>query len=355
MATVLRSPNYGRRRSWNSGKVFRLRVTPVKVCFNHGGMLPDRTAVRRDGASRIEARWLDDRYAEKATTVMLCAFPIGATACRLALSPPGFSVLAVSSSDASFALLLLLLVANLCVVTWIAIRYQRDRRPRTGGDHGISQTNNELSEVMTAADQTTAVLQQAGTIMDRGTAATNALRSATIRFATSQWQLSTRQQKCVDNLAKSLIAIIDHVEATKRAKTAEPSDSGSQLQEIARRGLAEVGIKEITVAVGDAFDGRCHMAFARRPGTTPPNTIAEVVQLGYVLKQADVEVILRPTTVVISEGQLADEHQHSAPDTGVASNVPNGSLNSIEGGANDKGPTSTASSRERLPTERGAP
>lgn len=79
--------------------------------------------------------------------------------------------------------------------------------------------------------------------------------------------------------------VIEGVEMTERVL----------LEVFARNGLKRVGAK------GDAFDPNLHQAVAQAPADTPANTLAEVMQSGFVLG----ERTLRPAMVVVSAGPAA--------------------------------------------------
>ncbi len=74
------------------------------------------------------------------------------------------------------------------------------------------------------------------------------------------------------------------------------------LDAFARHGLKRVGAK------GEAFDPKIHQAIAHIPSEQPANTVAEVMQPGYVLG----ERTLRAAMVAVSSGRGAEnaEHRH---------------------------------------------
>ena len=64
---------------------------------------------------------------------------------------------------------------------------------------------------------------------------------------------------------------------------------------LARNNVRRVGTK------GEPFDPNLHQAVAQAPADTPANTVAEVMQPGYVLGDRT----LRPAMVVVSAGKPA--------------------------------------------------
>src|SRR5690349_17344897 len=113
----------------------------------------------------------------------------------------------------------------------------------------------------------------------------------------------------IDRFASDLLPVADTL---SRALAAAPRDdvdegfrnllTGVELTEralidaFARHGLKRVGTK------GEAFDPRIHQAVAHIPSDHPANTIAEVMQPGYVLG----ERTLRAAMVAVSAGRGQD-------------------------------------------------
>jgi molecular chaperone GrpE len=84
---------------------------------------------------------------------------------------------------------------------------------------------------------------------------------------------------------EALRTLIEGVELTERA----------MVEAFGRHGLKRVGVR------GEAFDPNLHQAVAQAPSEAPANTVAEVMQPGYVLG----ERTLRPAMVVVSAGPAA--------------------------------------------------
>jgi molecular chaperone GrpE len=105
------------------------------------------------------------------------------------------------------------------------------------------------------------------------------------------------------NLFKELLTTVDNLErAIDHARIAGVADSENLLQgvELVQKGLLGVisrhGVNEIE-ALGKTFDPALHEAMAQAPDdSVPPNTIVEVLQKGYKLRDR----LLRPARVVVA-------------------------------------------------------
>jgi len=122
-------------------------------------------------------------------------------------------------------------------------------------------------------------------------------------------QAADARAYAIDRFATDLLAVADTL---SRALTAAPRDdvdegfrnllTGVELTEramldaFARHGLKQVGTK------GEAFDPKIHQAIAHFPSEHPANTVAEVMQPGYVLGDRT----LRAAIVAVSSGRGAE-------------------------------------------------
>jgi molecular chaperone GrpE len=113
------------------------------------------------------------------------------------------------------------------------------------------------------------------------------------------------------NLVKELLATVDNLE--RAAEHAGAGGGAGDLQglregvELVLRELSAVlqrhGVKEIQ-AVGQPFDPELHEALAQLPdASVAPNTIVQVLQKGYVLRDR----MLRPARVIVSRAPDAGE------------------------------------------------
>jgi molecular chaperone GrpE len=107
-----------------------------------------------------------------------------------------------------------------------------------------------------------------------------------------------------ENLVKDLLATVDNLDrAIEHAQRSDGKDFESMLQgvELVRRellgALANHGVSEIEAAQA-AFDPNVHEAMAQREDdSVPVNTVIEVFQKGYRLRDR----LLRPARVVVSK------------------------------------------------------
>jgi molecular chaperone GrpE len=122
-------------------------------------------------------------------------------------------------------------------------------------------------------------------------------------------QIADARAYAIDRFATDLLSVADTL---SRALTAAPRDdvdegfrnllTGVELTEramldaFARHGLKQVGTK------GEAFDPKIHQAIAHIPSEHPANTVAEVMQPGYVLGDRT----LRAAIVAVSSGRGAE-------------------------------------------------
>ncbi|MBI3437993.1 MAG: nucleotide exchange factor GrpE [Proteobacteria bacterium] len=122
-------------------------------------------------------------------------------------------------------------------------------------------------------------------------------------------QAADARAYAIDRFATDLLAVADTLSRALSAAPRDDADEGfrnlltgveltekSLLDAFARHGLKRVGAK------GDVFDPKIHQAIAQIPSEHPANTIAEVMQPGYVLG----ERTLRAAMVVVSAGRGQD-------------------------------------------------
>jgi molecular chaperone GrpE len=104
----------------------------------------------------------------------------------------------------------------------------------------------------------------------------------------------------IEKFASDLLAVKDSLEAAL--------SSGQQSVEDLRGGV-ELTLKQLSVAfeksslkeinpVGEKFDPHLHQAIQMAPSEQPANTVAQVLQKGYLIA----ERVLRPATVIVSRG-----------------------------------------------------
>lgn len=119
-------------------------------------------------------------------------------------------------------------------------------------------------------------------------------------------QTADARAYAIDRFATDLLAVADTLSRALSAAPRDDADEGfrnlltgveltekAMLDAFARHGLKRVGAK------GEAFDPKVHQAIAQIPSDQPPNTIAEVMQPGYVLGDRT----LRAAMVAVSSGK----------------------------------------------------
>jgi molecular chaperone GrpE len=110
----------------------------------------------------------------------------------------------------------------------------------------------------------------------------------------------------IDRFATDLLPVADTLSRALAAAPREGADEAvrtlvaglelterSMLEAFARHGLRRVGV------AGEAFDPKIHQAVAHTPSDAPANTVAEVLQPGYVLGDRT----LRAAMVAVSAGR----------------------------------------------------
>jgi molecular chaperone GrpE len=117
-----------------------------------------------------------------------------------------------------------------------------------------------------------------------------------------------------ENLLKDLLSTLDNLDrATGHARSSDGGDLESLLQgvELVQRDLHTVleqhGVTEIN-AVGSEFDPGLHEAMAQRPDdSVSPNTVMEVLQKGYQLRDR----LLRAARVVVAKAPTEEKPEES--------------------------------------------
>lgn len=104
-----------------------------------------------------------------------------------------------------------------------------------------------------------------------------------------------------DTLSRAITSVPPHWrdsadEVSKNLLTGFELTERSLIEAFARHGLKPVGMK------GDVFDPNLHQAIANIPSDVPSGSVAEVMQVGYVLADRT----LRPAIVAVSTGRGAE-------------------------------------------------
>jgi molecular chaperone GrpE len=122
-----------------------------------------------------------------------------------------------------------------------------------------------------------------------------------------------------ENLVKDLLATVDNLDrAVGHARESGGGDLESLLQgvELVQRELVGIlanhSVREVE-ALGKDFDPALHEALAQIPdGSVAPNTVTEVLQKGYQLRDR----LLRPAGVVVAKAPDEAEAPETAPEEG---------------------------------------
>ncbi|MBS0384272.1 MAG: nucleotide exchange factor GrpE [Proteobacteria bacterium] len=122
-------------------------------------------------------------------------------------------------------------------------------------------------------------------------------------------QAADARAYAIDRFATDLLSVADTLSRALAAAPRDDVDEGfrnlltgvelterAMLDAFARHGLKRVGTK------GEAFDPKIHQAIAHVPSEHPANTVAEVMQPGYILGDRT----LRAAMVVVSSGRAGD-------------------------------------------------
>jgi molecular chaperone GrpE len=116
----------------------------------------------------------------------------------------------------------------------------------------------------------------------------------------AQADLANAHKFAVEKFADALLPVIDSLEAAlaTQAASVEALKSGVELTaKQLRAAFEKSGITEIAPAAGTKFDPHRHQAMATVESDAEPNSIASVLQKGWILN----ERVLRPALVTVSK------------------------------------------------------
>jgi len=122
----------------------------------------------------------------------------------------------------------------------------------------------------------------------------------------------TRARKFgIESFAESLVPVKDSLEAAL-AQSEQTLETLREGVETTLRQLTSAfernQLKAIEPAVGDKFDPHCHQAISSVPSDVPANTVAQMLQKGYLIA----ERVLRPALVMVSAGSAPADNQTEA-------------------------------------------
>ncbi len=121
-------------------------------------------------------------------------------------------------------------------------------------------------------------------------------------------EIADARAYAIEKFARDLLPVADTLSRALMAISPQARSGADEVMrtllegvEMTERALAETfmrhGLKRVG-AKGEAFDPNLHQAVAQAPADTPANTVAEVMQHGFVLA----ERTIRPAMVMVSSG-----------------------------------------------------
>ena len=148
-----------------------------------------------------------------------------------------------------------------------------------------NDTSKSLEELL--AEAQAKIEQQRDAMMRAVAEADNARKRA-------QAEAATGQRYAIERFAETLLPVMDSLEAALQSKDVSGVDI--TLKQL-RGALDKASVREINPAPGERFDPHRHQAMATVPSEAEPNTIAAVMQKGYLLHDR----VLRPALVTVTK------------------------------------------------------
>lgn len=120
----------------------------------------------------------------------------------------------------------------------------------------------------------------------------------------TQAEALASQKYAIERFAESLLPVVDSLEAALAAAStqdaaehAQPLREGTELTlKQLKTAFQKANVFEVAPAPGDRFDPHRHQAMATVPSEAEPNTVAGVMQKGYLLHDR----VLRPALVTVA-------------------------------------------------------
>lgn len=155
---------------------------------------------------------------------------------------------------------------------------------------GNDAAGKSLEELLTEAQ---AKIEQQRDAMLRAVAeAENARKRA-------QAEAATNQKYAIERFAQALLPVVDSLEAAVTAAQDTPPAVREGVEITLRQMLAafqKAHLAQIAPEVGERFDPHRHQAMSTVPSEAEPNTIAALMQKGYLLHDR----VLRPALVTVT-------------------------------------------------------
>ena len=156
----------------------------------------------------------------------------------------------------------------------------------TGGDARLAEIQAQLDEALTQAEKTRDEFLRARAEAD------NTRRRA-------QEDVSKAHKFGIESFATALLGVKDSLDAALTVETASV-ESFREGVELTARQLDTVfekfALRPIAPAVGDKFDPHRHQAIGQVESAQEPNTVAQVLQKGYLLHDR----VVRPALVMVA-------------------------------------------------------
>ena len=148
-----------------------------------------------------------------------------------------------------------------------------------------NDTSKSLEELL--AEAQAKIEQQRDAMMRAVAEADNARKRA-------QAEAASGQRYAIERFAETLLPVMDSLEAALQSKDVSGVDI--TLKQL-KGALDKASVREINPAPGERFDPHRHQAMATVPSEAEPNTIAAVMQKGYLLHDR----VLRPALVTVTK------------------------------------------------------
>ena len=170
-----------------------------------------------------------------------------------------------------------------------------------GADPSGAPHEKSLEELLSEAQ--TKIEQQREAMLRAVAEAENARKRA-------QAEAATGLKFAIERFAQSLLPVADSLEAAVAAGKDAPGPMREGVELTLRQlksAFQKASLHEVDPAPGERFDPHRHQAMAMVEGPGEPNTVASVMQKGYVLHDR----VLRPALVTVTRGAV--EKQDSGP------------------------------------------
>lgn len=161
--------------------------------------------------------------------------------------------------------------------------------------------NSEVSVEQQLAEALAKLEQQREAMLRIAAEADNARKRA-------QAEAATAQKYALERFAESLLPVLDSLEAA--TQTRDISGVDLTLRQMLGA-LEKSGVQAVAPAAGERFDPHRHQAMAVVESDAEPNTVASVMQKGYLLHDR----VLRPALVTVAKPRVENEAENPTSNT----------------------------------------